>query len=202
MFRRRLQLPLDMPVVFINSAEIEKVSQYRFLVVLLNENLYFYQHIHFVISKVSKLVFIFYNICSFLDGKILLLIYYTLIYPNVIYNITVWGGAAATRLNPLNVFLNEIVRTINFASHRASVISLHLSLDMLNLRYVYKCALGIYTFQSIRNSIHPSTMSFRSFTYNTKASELQLTETPLELSSHSEPSLSIAGPVIYNRISF
>ena len=43
-------------------------------------------------------------------------------------------------------------------------------------------------------------MSFMSFTYNTRASELQLLEVPLALSSHSEQSLTIAGPVIYNRI--
>ena len=200
MFRRRLQLPLDMPAVIINSVEIERVSQYRFLGVLLDENLNFNKHIQFVISKVSKFVFIFYNIRSFLDSKTLLLIYYTLVYPNVIYNITVWGGAAATRLNPLNVCLNKVIRTIKFANRRASATPLYVSLELLNLRYIYKYAVGNYTFKSIKNSIHPSTMSFRSFTYNTRASELQLLEVPLALSSHSEQSLSIAGPVIYNRI--
>ena len=49
-FRRRLQLPLDMPAVIINSAEIERLSQYRFKGVLLAEKLNFNQHIGFVIS--------------------------------------------------------------------------------------------------------------------------------------------------------
>ena len=40
-------------------------------------------------SKISKFVFIFYNIRSFLDSKFLLLVYYTHVHPNVIYNITV-----------------------------------------------------------------------------------------------------------------
>ena len=113
-----------------------------------------------------------------------------------------WGGAAVTRLNQLNVCLNKIVRAIKFASHRASANPLYVSLQLLSLRYIYKYAVGNYTFESIRNSNHPSTMSFSSFTYNTKASKLQPLKVPLALSSHSEQSLSIAGPVIYNRIPF
>ena len=39
MFRSRLQLPLDVPVVCINSVEIERASKHSFLGVLLDENL-------------------------------------------------------------------------------------------------------------------------------------------------------------------
>ena len=79
MFGRRLQQPLDMLAVFINSAEIDRVSQHKFLRDLLVENPNVTQHIIFVTSKVSRFVIIFNNIRSFLDSKILLLVYYTLV---------------------------------------------------------------------------------------------------------------------------
>ena len=59
MFRGRPKLDLNMTVAFMNIADIEKVSQYRFLDVLLDDNLNFNQHIQFVISKVSNFFFNF-----------------------------------------------------------------------------------------------------------------------------------------------
>ena len=56
MFIRRLQLPLDMPSVFIKNAEIGRPVQVKFLGVLLDEKLCFNQNNKFVISKVSKFV--------------------------------------------------------------------------------------------------------------------------------------------------
>ena len=122
--------------------------------------------------KVQNLFFIFYYISIFLDSTNLLLVYYTLFYPNVICIIVVWGGAEVTWLNPENACLNTNVRTIKFVGRWASATPLNVSLELLNLKYIYKYEVGNFRFKSIRNSIYPSTMSFRSFTYNTRASEL------------------------------
>ena len=49
MFRQRLQLPREMPVIFMGYIHIEGVSYYRFLGVFIDENLNFDQHIQFVV---------------------------------------------------------------------------------------------------------------------------------------------------------
>ena len=177
------------------------LALYRFLGVFLEENINFNRHIQFVINKVSNLVFILYNFRSFLDSKVLLLTYYTLVYPNFIYNITVSGAAAAMRLYPLNVCLNKNVRTNKIDRRRVYATPLYVSLELLKLRNINDYAIGNYTFNSTRYSTHPNTISFRYFTYNTRASEPQLLEIPVALSSHSKQSISIAGLVTYNYIS-
>ena len=44
-FRRRPQLLREKPVIFMNDVHIERVSNYRFLEVIIDENLNFDQHI-------------------------------------------------------------------------------------------------------------------------------------------------------------
>ena len=45
-----------------------------------------------------------------------------------------------------------------------------------------------------------STITYRNVTYNTRASDQRYLEVPLALSTHSEQSILIAGPSIYNGI--
>ena len=78
-FRRRLQPPRQIPATFMNDIHIERVSHYRFLGVLIDEKLNFDQHIKFVVSKISKFIFILTKLRSYLHHKVLLIIYQTFI---------------------------------------------------------------------------------------------------------------------------
>ena len=112
--------------------------------------------------KVKFQIFsIFYIIRNFLDSKILFFIYVMHVFPNVTFNITVWDGAAVTRLK---IIWSETVRTFKFASHRASANTLYVSLEMSKFWYNNKNAVGNYTFKSVRIYNRSSAMYFRSFT--------------------------------------
>ena len=97
-FRRQLQLPQELPVIFMNDIHLERVSNYSFLGVLIEEKLNFDQQIQFVVSKISKYIFIFNKIMSYLDPKVLSNIYNTLVHTNSIHNTVAWGRATTSRL--------------------------------------------------------------------------------------------------------
>ena len=79
-FRRRLKLPREIPVIFMNDAYIEGDSYHSFLGVLIDQNLNFDQHIQFAVSKISKFILILNKIRNYLNHKVLLIIQHTLIY--------------------------------------------------------------------------------------------------------------------------
>ena len=66
-FRRRLKLPREMPVIFMSDVHIERVSHYRFLGVLIDKKLNFDQHIQFVVGKISKFILILIKLWNYLD---------------------------------------------------------------------------------------------------------------------------------------
>ena len=96
--------------------------------------------------------------------------------------------------------LKKIVRTICHTNRRASAAPLYISLGLLNLRHIYKYAVGNCVYKLLSHGTQSSTLTHRNVTYNTRASDQRYLEVPLALSTHSEQSILIAGPVIYNCI--
>ena len=82
-----------------------------------------------------------------------------------------WDDAAVTKLFLLNECLKIILITNKYASHKASVTPLCVSLEPLNLTYMYKFGVGNYTYKLTSNIIYSNTMQFTIFTYKTRESE-------------------------------
>ena len=74
--------------------------------VIIYQKLNWCEHIAYVKNKVSKGVGILYRARQFLDKKCLYNLYYSYVYPYLIYCIEVWGSACQTHLHPL--FLAQI----------------------------------------------------------------------------------------------
>ena len=73
--------------------------------------------------------------------------YHSLVQSKVQYGIAVWGNAAKTRLQELNLRLNNIIRTIAFSSKFCSVTPLYKKLKLLKLTDVYKLELAKIMYQ-------------------------------------------------------
>ena len=85
------QIPEGSNFVFIDNTCISFVSEYKFLGVIVDPKLKFNKHILFIAKKASKSVGIFYKSQKILSQDLLILLYYSLVYPYFLYAISVLG---------------------------------------------------------------------------------------------------------------
>ena len=110
----------DIEVVMQNKS-INCVTSTKFLGIIIDNKLKWNQHITYVKNKISKAVGILYKIKNFLDKSTLLNMYYSLVFPYLIYCIEIWGNASAVQLL-VDAFIKiqkKCVRTISFSEFLA-----------------------------------------------------------------------------------
>ena len=75
------------------------------------------------------------------------MLYYSLIYSRIQYDIVTWVTANKTHIKEPNVKLNNIVRTITYSSKYCPVTSLHKTLNFLKLDDIYLLELAKFMYQ-------------------------------------------------------
>ena len=80
-----------LPTLKINGVSIERVKEFRFLGIVLNENLTWSNHIDYISIKISKIIGIMSCLKNYLPKSCLKFIYLALIHSHLNYGILVWG---------------------------------------------------------------------------------------------------------------
>ena len=80
------------PELQINGNNIERVTQFNFLGLILESNLSWNKHINHISLKVSKAIGILYRLKSVYPLSVLLTLYNTLVLPYFNYGILTWGS--------------------------------------------------------------------------------------------------------------
>ena len=85
-----------------------------------------------------------------LNKDALMTLYYSLVYSNLIYCISIWGGTLHKHTSILFSAQKRTVRAISFMKKMDSISNKLLELKMLNLHHIYKlfCALLIFKFRN------------------------------------------------------
>ena len=91
-------LPSDIEVVMQNKS-INCVTLTKLLDIIIDNKLKWNEHITYVKNKISKAVGILYKIRKFLDKSTLLTMYYSLVFPYLIYCNEIWGNASTVHLD-------------------------------------------------------------------------------------------------------
>ena len=86
------QTRVNYPVLKLNNAIIERVSQFNFLRVVINSTLKWDKHIAHVSLKISRATGVIFRLRRIYPREILLTLYNTLILPHLSYCILVWGS--------------------------------------------------------------------------------------------------------------
>ena len=100
---------------FFKKAISEK-DQVKYLGIMIDSTLN--NHIDNVSTKISKTIGLLYKIRYYVDVKIIKTLYYSLVFPHLIYGIEVWGSADESHLNKLLVLQKKIVRLICYSDKR------------------------------------------------------------------------------------
>ena len=134
--------------ILLNDRALEIKRSCTFLGIVLDDKLKFSAHADFICKKVSKTVGILYRLSSYIPTNILLKLYYSLVYPNLIYCVAVWGGSFQCNVKPLEILQKRIVRIINGAGYLSHTHSLFRKTKLLKFKEIYHYFLCIYMYRN------------------------------------------------------
>ena len=93
-------------------------------------------HILYIKNKISKSIGIIHKTRNFLDRNTLRNLYFTFIYPYLIYCIEIWGNSNDSHLNPIIKIQKKGIRAISFAHYLDPTSPLFRRLNILNLKKI------------------------------------------------------------------
>ena len=94
--------------ILISNKAIDEVK-YIYLGVTLDAQLSFKYYIDELTKKISRGIGLLYKLQPFVITKILTNVYYTIIYPFLLYGIPLWGAASKNLLTPILVLQKKCV---------------------------------------------------------------------------------------------
>ena len=136
----------NIPVIKIKNIFIDRVQNFNFLGVNLNENLNWNSHIDQTSIKISRCLGIMYKLKHVLPIHILKLLYYSLILPYLSYSILAWGGGGHLQLDYVCSVCNQkAIRLITNSRFNAHTEPRFKALNLLKLEDIHKlCVLKFY----------------------------------------------------------
>ena len=152
---RQKKQSLDISIILTSHA-IERVKDIVFLGVILDENLTWKPHIAHVSRKISKSIGVIYKSSFCLSPSSLRTLYFSLIYPYLVYCISVWGSTYSSNLNR-HIYSQEkvYIRIISKSSYDAHTEPLFKALRILKFADIYKFQVGKMMFL-FRKGLLPS----------------------------------------------
>ena len=105
----------------INNVPIERVTETKFLGVIVDEKLHWKKHIDSVITKVSRSIGILYKARYRVGFNQLKQLYFTLIEPSILYCCIIWGQSKhSCQLDAVWKLQKKAVRVITFEKYNAA----------------------------------------------------------------------------------
>ena len=127
----------------IDDIILECVDQTKFLGVYIDKKLNWIAHIDYISPKISRGLGITSRVRNVLPCEVLLMLYYTLIYPYLSYCCIIWGHASKKVLNRLIILQKRSIRIITGSTYLSSTGPLFKQLNLLTL-------FDICTFQTVQ----------------------------------------------------
>ena len=137
----------------ISNQTISQIEECRFLGVMIDNKLSWKAHIKHVSSKVAKSVGIISKARKILDKKTLETLYYTMIYPYLLYCNIIWGNCNATTIWPIFKLQKMAIRLITNTSRRESTSKHFKKLHLLKVPDLYDFNVSIFMHNFINENL-------------------------------------------------
>ena len=120
---------LNLPTIFINGQELERVSKFNYLGIIINDKLSWTDHQNHISTKISKIIGVLTRLKHFLPQLILKTIYNSLIACHFHYGILAWGADSKI----LFKIQKKAVRIITNSKYNAHTDPLFIKLRILKI---------------------------------------------------------------------
>ena len=130
----------------VSNNVINRLMNTKFLGVIIDSKLNWAAHILYIKNKISKSIGIFFKIRNFLDKHSLRNMYFTFIYPYLIYCVEIWGNTNETHLKSLIKIQKRSIRSITFSHYQDHTGPLFDRLNILDLKklVIQRIALSMF----------------------------------------------------------
>ena len=116
-----------LPGIFIDDCLIEECDALKYLGIYLDAHLSFKQHVRYISAKISKSLGILYRLNRFLDSRILIMLYATMIKPYISYAVESWFSSYHNVSDKIVVLQKKACRAVfslPYNSHTAEYFKL------------------------------------------------------------------------------
>ena len=127
--------------VTMNSENIELVDQFKFLGMWIDRHLTWEYHLNCLENKISQYQYLLKSCINLVPKKTLLLLYYSYIYSNLLYDILLWGTMCSKKISKNHDQIVNLISCGNMSPYEdLNVLKLRdvVSLEMNKLMYNFK----------------------------------------------------------------
>jgi len=191
----------------ISGQTIYQVKNTKFLGINLDDKLKWDVHIKSVKSRISSSLFIMNKVKHFVPMKTLRTLYYSIVYPYLIYGITLWGSTFESQLTKIKVMQKKIVRAIYGAPYNAHTEPIFKQLKIIKFEDLYKLQVAKFTYDFIRRKLPTPLMNIYSRReeheqhHNTRRNTTYTLQTYIIRTTLASHNIAHTGPNIWNKIS-
>ena len=139
--------------VIIDKTIIKKVYSYKYLGVIIDDNLNWSEHIETLKNKLLKTIGVLYKTRYYLNEKSLYLIFNSLFMSHVKYGLLCWGRANAGKISEIDKLINRALRCMHFKKWNESIRSIKTTKKILNVKNMFKYDLGVFMYKFRRNML-------------------------------------------------
>ena len=126
----------------IDGQDIAEVTSSKFLGVIIDNKLNWRDHVSFVCRKVARGLGVIIKAREVLQKGSLISLYYSFIYPYLIYCNQIWGSACKTQIEPLFILQKKALRIITGVHPRSPSEPLFRQLKFWNCENIFKYLVG------------------------------------------------------------
>lgn len=150
-FHKQSYVPNCINNVTINGKLIERVNNYKFLGLIVDETLSWGKHVDYIIKKITPVIGILHRLQhKGLHRSTLRSIYFSLIQSHLSYLSIIWGCAVNHTLYPLQILQNRALRRLHALPFRTHLNELYKKTDILPIKY----AIRLESLMFIHNNRH------------------------------------------------
>jgi hypothetical protein len=133
--------------VLVMDKKISRVFDIKFLGVILDCRLVWDKHVTYIRSKISKSIGILYRTRKILNQSTLVTLYYSFVYPYLVYGIELWGSSSQYNMTTLLKLQKKTVRLICNVPFRTHSQPLFEKLRILTVQKLYQYQISLFMFR-------------------------------------------------------
>ena len=119
--------------LYLNDRVLKRVDKFKYLGIILDENLSFREHVKTMSLKISRNVGILSRLRHVFPRNILKTIYFSFVNPYFLYCVSVWASTFPSTFQPLQTLQNKALRLMFNVNNRSSVSHLYGSSGFLSV---------------------------------------------------------------------
>lgn len=185
------------------ESKLIEFNYIKFLGVIIDDKLSWTSHIQYICSKISKGIGIIAKARKYVNNRSLITLYYSFIYPYILYCIEVWGRATENCMKPLYILQKKIVRMIDSAPFSSNSLPIFKKFNILTVGQVYHYRVGLLMYKILHQMVPSFCVDMfvtNSNFHNYSTRHANFLRVPKYSKTSTQRSIKVSGIQIWNNI--